>query len=126
MKAPSPSCAFTSGWRSRRCTSASGQKITNAVAPAMAAATNSRAKNMIMASELRIPRRARVGDRVADVGPPAHVHRRPLETQAEARVGHAAVAAEVAVPAVVRGIQAELRHARVEHVQPLLAPRAAD
>ena len=39
---------------------------------------------------------------------------------------HAAVAAEIAIPLVVRRIQAELRHARVEHVQPLLALAAAD
>src|SRR3546814_991042 len=43
-----------------------------------------------------------------------------------ARVRHAAVAAEVAVPVVVLAVEAELVHACVKHVQPLLALRTAD
>ena len=39
------------------CTSASGQKITNAQAPAMAMATKSRAKNRIMAEVIRMDSR---------------------------------------------------------------------
>src|SRR5690348_4167474 len=117
------------GWRSRMWTSVSGQKMTNAVAPAMAIATNSSARNRTtstLTSVLGGARRARVGDRVADVGQAAGVDHEPLEAQAETGVRHGAVAAEIAVPAVVRRVEAELRHPRVEHVQPLLALRTAD
>src|SRR5690606_2084265 len=110
-------------------TSASGQKITKAVAPAIAMANASRARNRTRSasnSELRRTGRARIGDRIADVGQPAHVHHQPFEAEAEAGMRHRAVAAEVAVPAVMRRVQAELGHARVQHVQPLLALAAAD
>src|SRR5687767_3303254 len=77
-------------------------------------------------SELRAAGHARIRNRVADVREPAHVHDETLEAEAEARVRHAAVAAQVAVPLVVRGIELELAHARVEHVEALLALAAAD
>src|SRR5690606_19574977 len=125
-KAPSPRRARTSGWRSRRCTSDSGQKMMYAQAPAMATPTKHRARNSSTASVLRRARSARVGDGVADVGQAADVDDQALEAQAEARVRDGAVAAEVAVPAVVLAVEAELVHARVEHVQALLALRAAD
>src|SRR5690606_11682988 len=92
----------------------------------MATPTKHRARNSSTASVLRGARRARVGDGVADVGQPAHVDDQALEAEAEAGVRHRAVAAEVAVPGVGLRVQAELRHARVEHVQALLALRAAD
>src|SRR3546814_13298672 len=76
-------------------------------------------------SKLRAAGRARVGDRVADVGQPAHVHHQPLEAQAEARVRHAAVAAEVAVPVIVLAVEAELVHAFARHAKPLPAVRTA-
>src|SRR6478672_2085498 len=112
------------------CTSASGQKITNAVAPAIAMAKASRAKNRTRSastrSELRGAGRARVGDRIADVGQSADVDHQALEAQAKAGMRHRAIAAEIAIPAVVRRIQAELAHARIEDVQALFALAAAD
>src|SRR5690606_39591808 len=107
-KAPSPRRARTSGWRSRRCTSDSGQKMMYALAPAMAMPTKHRAKNSSTASVLRRARRARVGDGVADVGQPADVDDQALEAEAEAGVRHRAVAAEVAVPAIVFAVEPEL------------------
>src|SRR5690606_2373227 len=115
----------TSGWRSRSCTSDSGQKMMYALAPAIATPTKHRAKNSATASVLRRAGRARIGDGVADVGQPADVDDQALEAETEPRVRHGAVAAEVAVPVVVLAVQAELVHACVEHVQPLLALRAA-
>ena len=44
-------------------------------------------------SELRVPRVARVGDRVADVADPRHQHDQPLEPEPEPGVGHGAVPA---------------------------------
>ena len=79
-----------------------------------------------LASERRVPRGARVRDHVADVGHAGDIGHQALETEAKAGVRHGAVAAEIAVPAVVLRIQAELRHARVEDVQAFLALAAAD
>src|SRR5690606_37844320 len=79
-----------------------------------------------MASERGQAGRARVGDGVADVGQAADVDDQALEAQAKAGMRHGAVAAEVAVPAVLGRVQAELGHAPVEHVQALLALAAAD
>src|SRR5260370_40407814 len=78
------------------------------------------------ASIPRIPRRPRERDRVAHVGQPRDIGERALEPQAEARVGHGAVAAEIAVPGVVLLVDAALRHAGVQHIEPLLALAAAD
>src|SRR5688572_18636121 len=66
------------------------------------------------------------GDGVAHVGQAGDVGDGALEAQAEAGVRHAAVAAQVAVPGVVLAVDAELRHARVEDLEPLLALAAAD
>src|SRR3546814_8890060 len=114
-------------------TRVNGQKMTNAVAPPIAIATNSRARNrtrsVVMARlrlELGVAGRARVGNGVADVGQAAGVDHQALEAQAETGVRHRAVAAQVAVPLVVRGVEADLGDARVEHVQAFLALRAAD
>src|SRR5258708_11105722 len=74
----------------------------------------------------RIPRRPWKRDRVAHVGEAGDVGERALEPEAEAGVGHGAVAAEIAVPGVVLLVDAALRHAGVEHIEPLLPPAAAD
>jgi hypothetical protein len=71
-------------------------------------------------------RRPRERDHVADVLDAGGVLDRALEAEAEAGVGHGAVAAQVAVPPVVLLGQAHLVHARVEHVEALLALAAAD
>src|SRR5690606_9407096 len=118
--------ARTSGWRSRRCTSDSGQKMMYAQAPAMATPTKQSARNSSTSSVLRRAGRAGVGDGVADVGQPADVDDQAFEAEAEAGVGHGAVAAEVAVPGVQLAVEAELVHARVEHGEALLALRTAD
>src|SRR5467141_3837407 len=74
----------------------------------------------------RIPRRPRKRDSVAHVGEAGDVGERALEPQAEAGVGHGAVAAEIAVPGVVLPVDVALRHAGVEHIETLLALAAAD
>src|SRR5512144_3124541 len=76
--------------------------------------------------KIRRARYARIRNRIADIRQPADIDDEALEAQAEARVRHRAVAAEVAIPLVVRGIELELPHARIEHVEALLALRAAD
>src|SRR5205807_5772330 len=55
-----------------------------------------------------------------DVGDPA------LQPKAEPGMRDRSVTAQVPVPAVMRDIDAELGHARVEHVEPLLALAATD
>src|SRR5690606_31450395 len=92
----------------------------------MATPTKHRAKKRSTASVLRGAGRARVGDRVADNGKAADIDHQALEAEAETGMRHRAVAAEVAVPVVQLAIESELVHARVEHVQALLALRSAD
>src|SRR5215203_5823747 len=55
----------------------------------------------VPASIPRIPRRARIWDRVPHVRQAGDVGERALEAQPKARVRHRAVAAQVPVPAVV-------------------------
>src|SRR5215475_15399106 len=74
----------------------------------------------------RIPRRPRKRDGVADVGEARDVGERALEPQAEARVRHRAVAAEIPVPGVVLLVDGAFGHAGVEHVEALLALTTAD
>src|SRR5689334_18392440 len=76
--------------------------------------------------ELRRARRARVRDRVADVGEAADVDDEALEAETEACVRYRAVTAEIAVPRIHLRIEAELGDALVEDVEALLALRAAD
>jgi hypothetical protein len=79
-----------------------------------------------VASELRLLRRAREGDHVADVGHAGDVLDGPLEAQAEAGVGHRAVACAGRGTTSRSSGQAHLLDALIEHVEPLLALRAAD
>ena len=72
-------------------------------------------------AELRVVRRPRERDHVADVLHPRRVHDRPLEAQAEPGVRDRAVAPQVAVPPVVVLVQVHLVQAPVEHVEALLA-----
>src|SRR5258708_1189815 len=72
-----------------------------------------------------IPRGAREGDRVAHIGEARAIRDRALEAEAEAGVGHRAVAPQIAVPGVVLLVDAALGHAGVEHLEPLLALAAA-
>src|SRR5579872_3066727 len=76
--------------------------------------------------ERRLSRSARERDDVTDVVHAGGVDDRALQAQAEAGVRDSAVTAQVAVPPVRLGIQLEVAEARVQHVQPLLALRAAD
>src|SRR5689334_20931456 len=69
---------------------------------------------------------AREWDHVADVLDAGGVLDGALEAEAEAGVWDGAVAAEVAVPPVVLGIEAHLGDAAVEDVEALLALAAAD
>src|SRR5690349_19134444 len=62
-----------------------------------------------------------IGNGVADVGQAADVDQQALEAEAEAGVRYRAITAQVAVPAIGCGVEAELDHAAVEVVQPLLA-----
>src|SRR5262245_51256982 len=74
----------------------------------------------------RIPRRAREGNGVADVGEAGGVGEGTLKTKAEAGVRHRAVAPEVAVPGVVLTVDGAFGHARIQYVEPLFALAAAD
>src|SRR5271163_4417368 len=78
------------------------------------------------ASIPRVAGRPREGDGVADVGEAGDVGEGALEAEAEAGVRHRAVAAQIAVPGVVLPVDAALGHARIEHLEPLLALAAAD
>merc|ERR1719152_1114472 len=64
---------------------------------------------------------AREGDDVADVAHGGRVQHEALEADAEARVGLRAEAARVQVRRVVLLLQAEVLHAREEHIEALLA-----
>src|SRR5579862_2328239 len=66
-----------------------------------------------------IPGRARERNRVAHIGKPGDVGKRALEAEAEARMRHGAVAAQVAVPGVMLLVDVALGQARVEHIEPL-------
>src|SRR5690554_914553 len=93
----------------------------NSASSAARSAANLPGTNTAVRSELRRTRRPRVRDGVADVGQAADIHHQAFEAQAEAGVRHRAVAAEIAVPLVVRRIQAELLDTRIQHIQALLA-----
>src|SRR5437879_1105467 len=74
----------------------------------------------------RVTRGARKRNDVAHVGESRHVRDRAFEAEPEPGMRHSAVPAQVAIPAVMRGIEAGLDQASVEHVEPLLALAAAD
>src|SRR6266852_4433995 len=78
------------------------------------------------ASIPRVAGRSRERDRVAHVGEAGDVGEGALEAEAEAGVRHRAVAAQIAVPGVVLPVDGALRHARIQHLDPLLALAAAD
>src|SRR5262245_51739741 len=75
---------------------------------------------------LGVAGRTRERDRVAHVREPGRVRDRALEAEPEAGVRHGAVAAQVAIPGEALLVDADLRHARVEAIEPLLALAAAD
>ena len=63
---------------------------------------------------------------VPDVADAGEIHHHALEAQAETGVAAGAVAAQVQVPPVVLGVQAQLVHALLQHLDALLTLRAAD
>ena len=63
---------------------------------------------------------------VPDVADAGEVHHHALEAQAETGVAAGAVAAQVQVPPVVLGVQAQLVHPLLQHLDALLTLRAAD
>ena len=75
---------------------------------------------------LCVSRCSRERDRVAYVGEAGHIGERALEAEAKARVRHGAIAAQIAVPAVILLVEADLGDALVEYVESLLALAAAD
>src|SRR5712671_6503026 len=77
-------------------------------------------------SEFRVARRSGEGDHVADIGHSGGVEDRTFKAQAEAGVGHGAVAAKVAVPGVGVLVEVHLVEAAVEDVEAILALGAAD
>src|SRR4051794_27031151 len=68
-------------------------------------------------SILRVARRPRERDNVADIGHAGGVDDGALEPQAEARVGHGAESAEVAIPVIMLLLEADLGEAGVEDIQ---------
>src|SRR5512132_3180148 len=97
-------------------------RVAEGAQAAAASRTSSAAKPLVT----RMAGGPREGDHIADVGETGHIGDGALETEPEPRVRHGAVAAQVAVPGVGRGIEAHGHDALVEHLQPLLALRAAD
>src|SRR5260370_42266206 len=77
------------------------------------------------ASIPRVAGCSREGDRVAHVGEAGDVGEGALEAEAEAGVRDRAVAAQIAVPGVVLLVDGALRHAALQHFEPLLALAAA-
>jgi hypothetical protein len=55
-------------------------------------------------------------------GEAGHVGQGALKAEAEAGMQHRAVAVQIAVPAVMLGVDAALGHAAVQDVEPLLPP----
>src|SRR5512138_2010941 len=80
----------------------------------------------IRESELRVLRRARERNHVADVRHAGRILNRALEAEPEARMRDRAVAAQIAIPAVVMLVEMHRIHAPVEIVETLLTLRAAD
>src|SRR5262245_17009845 len=70
---------------------------------------------------LRVSRRPRERDHVADVAQAGQKQERSLQPQPEPGVWHRAVAAQVEVPPVRVRVELLLAHALGEHVEPLLA-----
>mmetsp|Transcript_19201 Transcript_19201/g.67773 ORF Transcript_19201/g.67773 Transcript_19201/m.67773 type:complete len:606 (+) Transcript_19201:86-1903(+) len=74
----------------------------------------------------RVARPARERDHVADVRHAGDVHDEALEAEAEAGVRHGAVPAQVEVPLQRLLLDTHLLHARLQHLELLLALRPAD
>src|SRR5438270_11788727 len=72
-------------------------------------------------SELGVARGAWKGNHVADIRHPGDVDHGPLEAEAETRMRHGAISAQVAVPVVLFLREPDLIEPCVEHVEPLLA-----
>src|SRR6202011_1290947 len=70
-------------------------------------------KSLSSISIPRVSRRSRERDRVAHVGEARDVRHGALKAEAEARVRHRAIAAQIPVPGVVLLVDSTLRHARV-------------
>src|SRR6185437_5037016 len=88
--------------------------------------TTDSGSSIISRSVPRVAGRARKRDNVADVRKSGCIRDRALEAETEAGVRHRPVAAQIAVPTVVRDVEADLGDSHVEHVEPLLALAAAD
>src|SRR5262245_564017 len=76
--------------------------------------------------ELRVSRRPRAGDHVANVRHAGHELHGPLQAEPEAGMRHGAIAAQIEIPPVRLRVELLLAHPLFEHVQPLLALAAAD
>src|SRR4051794_38901164 len=78
------------------------------------------------ASEACAAGRTRKRNYVTDVGETGDVSERALEAETESGVRHGPVPPQVAIPAIRLRVQPRLRHALIEHVEPLLTLAAAD
>src|SRR5439155_12012264 len=65
-------------------------------------------KNLCDLLEIRVPRRARKRDHVADVAHSRRVHDGPLQSETETRVRHGSIPPQIAVPPVDLRIETEL------------------
>src|SRR5260370_25829537 len=81
---------------------------------------------MMNRSKLRALRRAREWNHVADVAHAGQKQQHPLQAEAEARMRHRAVAAQIKIPPVRGRVEALLLHTLFEHVETLLALAAAN
>ena len=73
-----------------------------------------------------MPWSAGEGNDIADVGHAGHKHQQALEAEAEARVRHAAIFAEIGIPRVGLGIDAVAREIFRQNIEPFFALTAAD
>src|SRR4051812_1584082 len=90
------------------------------------AASGRALSNVLDQLVLRVAWRARERNGVAHVTEARHVGDGALEAQAETGVRHAAVAAQVPIPAEAFFVDSHFFHARVQPVDALLALAAAD
>src|SRR5262245_49717668 len=77
-------------------------------------------------SKLRISRRPCEGDHIANVRHAGQEHDQTFESEAESRVRHGSVSAQVHIPPIILGRELVELHVVEQLLEPFLALRAAD
>src|SRR5262249_11068365 len=81
---------------------------------------------LMRALKIRISRRAREGNHVADIFEAGEIHHHSFQSQTEAGVGDGAVPTQVEIPPIRLFIQAAVTEPLQEHIVAILALAAAD